>query len=104
MSEAELKRPPPWPIRIGSDHPSVPGHFPGRPLVAGVLLLEQAAMALRERHGLGVASIVEAKFLAPLEPGQDATLTLSDLGAHRFRFDIRRGDTSLARGIIEGTT
>ena len=34
------------PIRIEADHPSLPGHFPGRPLVPGVMLLEQVALAL----------------------------------------------------------
>jgi 3-hydroxyacyl-[acyl-carrier-protein] dehydratase len=100
-SSAELKLIWRGPIRIEPVHPSLPGHFPGRPLVAGVILLEQVALALRQWKNMRLARIVEAKFLAPLEPAQDAELVLSDVGG-RTRFEIHRGDTLLARGLIEG--
>jgi len=61
------------------------------------------ANALREWRHLTLACVAEAKFLAPLEPGQDAELTLTEGDGGRFRFDIRRDDILLARGIIEGT-
>jgi 3-hydroxyacyl-[acyl-carrier-protein] dehydratase len=101
VSSAELKLEWRGPIRIEADHPSLPGHFPGQPLVAGVILLEQVAMALRQWKGMRLARVVEAKFLAPLEPSQDAELVLSDASG-RARFEIRRGDVLLARGLIEG--
>ena len=31
---------------IDADHPSLPGHFPGRPLVPGVVVLEQVLRAV----------------------------------------------------------
>jgi 3-hydroxymyristoyl/3-hydroxydecanoyl-(acyl carrier protein) dehydratase len=80
----------------------MPGHFPGQPVVAGVILLQLVAAALRDERGLSLTAVVEAKFLAPLLPGQDARLTLSDTGPGRYKFDIRRGDTLLAKGIVEG--
>lgn len=36
-------------LRIGADHPCLPGHFPGRPVVPGVVLLDRVA-ALAERE------------------------------------------------------
>ncbi len=36
-------------FRIPADHPALPGHFPGRPLVPGVLVLD-AALALIDRR------------------------------------------------------
>jgi 3-hydroxymyristoyl/3-hydroxydecanoyl-(acyl carrier protein) dehydratase len=83
------------------DHPSLPGHFPGRPLVAGVLLLEQVADALRAWRGERLACVQEAKFVAPLAPGEAAELQLTPAGA-RVRFEIRRDGQLLARGLVEG--
>lgn len=88
---------------VGADHPSLPGHFPGSPLVPGVILLEQVALALRDWRGQRLARVADAKFVAPLLPGQQAQVTLSDANG-RLRFEIRRGVELLARGSIEGTT
>jgi 3-hydroxymyristoyl/3-hydroxydecanoyl-(acyl carrier protein) dehydratase len=84
-----------------ADHPSLPGHFPGRPLVAGVLLLERVADALRAWRGERLACVREAKFVAPLGPEQAAELQLTPAGA-QVRFELRRDGTLLARGLVEG--
>jgi 3-hydroxymyristoyl/3-hydroxydecanoyl-(acyl carrier protein) dehydratase len=89
------------PVRIDPAHPSLPGHFPGQPLVPGVVLLEAVAMALRDWRGERLARIAEAKFVAPLLPGEEAELVLSESGA-RIRFELRRADVLLARGAVEG--
>ncbi|WP_158882522.1 hydroxymyristoyl-ACP dehydratase [Rhodanobacter sp. L36] len=90
---------------IDAGHPSLPGHFPGHPLVPGVMLLEQVALALRAWRGQRLAGVSEAKFVAPLLPDQIATvrLTRSD-AATRVRFEIHREGNLLARGMIEGAT
>ena len=90
-------------FRFTADHPSLPGHFPGRPLVAGVLLLEEVARALRAWRGQRMACVREAKFVAPLGPEQDAELRLTPAGA-QVRFEIRRDGSLLARGLVEGAT
>jgi 3-hydroxyacyl-[acyl-carrier-protein] dehydratase len=81
---------------VPAEHPSLPGHFPGAPLVPGVI-----AMALRDWRGERLARVAEAKFVAPLLPAQEAVVTLTESGG-RVRFDIRRLDELLARGTIEG--
>ena len=88
-------------ICVAADHPSLPGHFPGAPLVPGVVLLEHVAQALREWRDLRLARVVEAKFVAPLLPDEQATLDLID-ATGRVRFEIRRDGALLARGLIEG--
>ncbi|HET6631828.1 MAG TPA: hydroxymyristoyl-ACP dehydratase [Rhodanobacteraceae bacterium] len=85
-------------FEVPAGHPCLAGHFPGRPLVPAVLLLEQVALALRAWQGGTLARVPEAKFLAPLGPGQVATLTLDE----RLRFEIRRDGQLLARGRVEG--
>ena len=88
-------------LRVDPSHPCLPGHFPGHPLVPGVLLLEEVAHALRAWRGQRVARIVEAKFVAPLLPDEEAEVCLIESGT-RVRFEIRRGDVLLARGQVEG--
>ena len=90
-------------LRFPADHPSLPGHFPGRPLVAGVLLLERVADALRAWRGERLACVREAKFVAPLQPEEPAELEMTPAGA-QVRFEVRRGGTLLARGLVEGAT
>lgn len=92
------------PIRFDSAHPALPGHFLGQPLVPGVLLLEQVALALRAWRGQRLRRVIEAKFVAPLLPDESAQLQLSDAAADasRIGFRIERDGTLLARGIVEG--
>jgi 3-hydroxyacyl-[acyl-carrier-protein] dehydratase len=86
---------------VSEEHPCLPGHFPGQPLVPGVMLLECVAKALRSWRDERLARVLEAKFMAPLYPGEQAQLEL-DEKAGRVRFEIRRDNHVLARGVIEG--
>jgi len=83
-------------LRIPAQHPSLPGHFPGNPIVPGVVLLDRIASAL-ERAGAGrFARIFAVKFIAPLRPDEDAQLhALSDETRVRFRIE-RDGATILS--------
>ena len=57
-------------------HPILVGHFPGAPLVPGVLLLDAIARAYGEAvqvpHTL--LAVLDCRFLQPLAPAQPATL------------------------------
>ncbi|UPG90464.1 hydroxymyristoyl-ACP dehydratase [Luteibacter aegosomaticola] len=90
-------------FRFAAGHPSFAGHFPGRPIVAGVLILEQAAHALQAWRGASVRQVIDAKFVAPLLPDEDAVLELTEAGERRYRFVVRRGETTLLRGTLEGS-
>jgi 3-hydroxyacyl-[acyl-carrier-protein] dehydratase len=51
---------------ISADHPSLPGHFPGTPIVPGVVILDEILAALTEwREDSHVTAIRAVKFLAP---------------------------------------
>ncbi len=93
-------------IHLDAGHPALPGHFPGQPLIPGVLMLEQVALALRAWRGQRLARVLEAKFVAPLLPDQSAQLQLIETEGNdlRVRFRIQRGDMVLARGLVEGAT
>jgi 3-hydroxymyristoyl/3-hydroxydecanoyl-(acyl carrier protein) dehydratase len=86
---------------IHSDHPSLPGHFPGDPLVPGVVILDEVAAALDQwRQDLQLSSVPGVKFLAPLRPEQLFTISLSATSeeAGEISFCCRAG----ARVIVEG--
>ena len=62
---------------ITADHPSLPGHFPDAPLVAGVLILDEVLAALRDwRKDCQLTAIRTVKFLQPLKPEQPFTICL----------------------------
>jgi 3-hydroxyacyl-[acyl-carrier-protein] dehydratase len=85
---------------IPTDHPCLPGHFPGRPLVPGVVLLERVVEAVEAAHGPQAGlRLPQVKFLQPLLPGEEARIEL-DGAAPRWRFRVLRGDTLLATGEV----
>ena len=72
------------------DHPCLPGHFPGRPLVPGVVLLDEVVAAIEAGHGqLGPLRLPQVKFVQPLLPGQAARVELEG-AAPRWRFRVLR--------------
>jgi 3-hydroxyacyl-[acyl-carrier-protein] dehydratase len=84
-------------LRIPATHPSLPGHFPGSPVVAGVILLDRVA-ALLEREGLGVmCRIPSVKFRSPLLPEETAELHIA-VNGKKVRFRITRGSELLTSG------
>lgn len=85
---------------IPADHPSLPGHFPGRPIVPGVVLLDRVLEAIESRHGpLGPLRLPQVKFVQPLLPGETACIDLDGV-APRWRFRVTRGETLLASGEV----
>jgi len=83
-------------LEIAKDHPAYDGHFPGRPLLPGVLLLAEAIAAL---NGNGW-SIDNAKFLMPVEPGTPLTLVEEALDSGGVRFEIESPRGVVATGVL----
>ena len=58
-------------MTIAPDDPCLDGHFPGRPIVPAVVLLDLASRALRaQAPGARVRGVAQAKFPSPLLPGE----------------------------------
>jgi 3-hydroxyacyl-[acyl-carrier-protein] dehydratase len=88
-------------FRIPATHPAFPGHFPGQPVVPGVVLLDRVAAALERWRGERIGAMAQVKFLRPLLPDQDAELVLDAAGAG-VRFTIVHDAAVVATGSIEG--
>jgi 3-hydroxymyristoyl/3-hydroxydecanoyl-(acyl carrier protein) dehydratase len=62
---------------IPATHPALEGHFPGNPIVPGVVLLDYAiAQALQAYPGAMLASVAQAKFLTEVHPGDAVTVAV----------------------------
>ena len=63
-------------ICIDSEHPSLPGHFPGQPIVPGVVLLSEVIDCYRQTSDKDdrLIEIPVVKFKKPLLPGQRRVL------------------------------
>ena len=88
-------------VLIAANHPSLPGHFPGRPIVPGVVLLDRVLVEAERwlQRSLRPASLPNAKFTAPLLPEQDAELQLK-LEGDELRFSLSRDGSSIAQGLF----
>ena len=85
---------------ISPDHPSLPGHFPGKPIVPGVVLLERVIEAIEAAQGpLLPLRLPQVKFIQPLLPGESADVHLEG-SAPRWRFRVTRAEVLLASGEI----
>jgi 3-hydroxymyristoyl/3-hydroxydecanoyl-(acyl carrier protein) dehydratase len=88
------------PLNIAVDHPVFTGHFPGRPIVPGVLLLDAAQLEVESAIGHTVFGIASAKFLSPTVPGDRLSLAYEFDGT-AVRFDIRCETRKVASGRFD---
>lgn len=79
------------------DHPAFPGHFPGHPIVPGVVLLDWAQGAIEARAGQPLQALTEAKFSCPATPADTLELDF-EVGATTVRFEIRSATRKVASG------
>lgn len=84
-------------LAIPADHPAYAGHFPGRPITPGVVLLDQAQLAIETASGARLSGLAMAKFLSPAGPGMPLRLDY-EFGANGVRFEIDSAGAKIASG------
>ena len=94
---------------IAADHPAFAGHFPGIPILPGVVLLDAAVHALLVAQGAcgsgnndrttPACKISAAKFLSPVAPGETLTISYRTSASGSTHFLI----SGVNRKVAEGT-
>ena len=74
-------------LRVPAAHPCLPGHFPGQPVVPGVLLLDALAVALAGAvPSVRLARLARVKFAAPVLAEQTVLLRWEPTAPGRIAF------------------
>ena len=89
-------------LSIQKDHPALPGHFPGRPIVPGVLVLEEVIQTLKDQYGpeLVVTGLPAVKLSSPLLPEESLNISVEPEGPDTAVFFCRVGSRLVASGSI----
>ena len=87
-------------FQIPAGHPALPGHFPGRPVVPGVVLLDEVLSLVRLALGGEPACLTQVKFLRPVVPGEAVDVAVEPAGQGRVAFLARVGGRPVLRGSI----
>ena len=89
-----------WTVPL--DHPVFAGHFPGTPILPGVMLLDAVLHAITAATGiaLDICEISSVKFLSPANPGDELAIQHVISTSGTIRFDIVAGMRKIASGSI----
>ena len=91
-------------VTILGGHPAVPGHFPGDPIIPGVLLLSEIFALLGAAHpGLKVDRLLHAKFLHPVRPDETMAVMSREKPGGCIEFDGMVSDACALRGAVRMT-
>jgi 3-hydroxymyristoyl/3-hydroxydecanoyl-(acyl carrier protein) dehydratase len=88
-------------VEVADDHPAFAGHFPGHPVLPGVVLLDEV-VAGAERHlgrPVGELLLKVAKFHAPVRPG--ARLAVELAGSGPVAFTVSCDGVRVASGTFD---
>jgi 3-hydroxyacyl-[acyl-carrier-protein] dehydratase len=93
-------------IVFASDHPAFAGHFPGAPIVPGVLLLAEALDRLAQgaARPLTCSRILNAKFHRPVRPGEIVDVELRARDARHSQLTLSSGGSLVAEARLEHTS
>ena len=86
--------------RVPADHPAFAGHFPGHPIVPGVVLLDRAVQMAQQLRGgpLSGWQVTQVKFLSPCGPDDELVFVLREGTRGGLAFSVHCGDREVASG------
>ena len=89
--------------QVPDDHPALAGHFPGLPILPGVILLDLALQIIIDTYALSLANctVNAVKFLSPAIPGDLLSIAHDQLKHGVFHFDISTAARKIASGSVQ---
>ena len=93
-------------VIVDAGHPALPGHFPGHPVVPGVVMLGEIMDAIREmaHENLEFVAVPSVKFMSPLKPGESLRIILTGRGDGAMEFTCATATRSIASGSLQYRT
>ena len=90
------------PLPIDAAHPAFDGHFPGAPVLPGVILLDEAIRAVELAQGGEPRCwrITSVKFPQAVGPGEPLVLEQEALANGAIRFTILSAGQTVANGAL----
>ena len=87
---------------IPATHPSLDGHFPGHPIVPGVVILDHVVNGLiSQLHGVSLDGIHQVKFLRPLFSDAVVTVTYQPKSELLYQFSCECNSSVMVSGQIQ---
>ena len=89
-------------LAVARDHPAYEGHFPGNPILPGVVILAEVLASIARATSVPVDGweVSNTKFLEPVAPGTPLTLTHERLDNGGVRFEVRSPTGLVASGAL----
>lgn len=89
-------------VTYPEDHPAFAGHFPGAPVVPGVLLVDELVLAISTDLHLPYEAlqIRAVKFLSPVRPGEAVHWASAEAAEGHIHFTLAVGLRPVAAGTL----